>query len=61
MNMVFDSGGNHSDDLEASEEDYISSDDDGKIDNLLSDNRTSDEDDTRDEFMLNLILAPVIL
>ena len=37
MNMVFDSGGNQSDDLEDNEEDYIPTDADGEIDNLLYD------------------------
>ena len=54
MNMVYDIGGNESDDLDDSEEDYIPSDDDGEIDSLLSDNITSDEDGHRDENMFEL-------
>ena len=53
-NMIFDSGGNQSDDLEDSEEDYIPSDDVCEIDNLLSEFRTSDDDDHSDEYMFEL-------
>ena len=54
MNILLYSGGNQRDDLTYSEEDYIPLDDDGEIDNLLSDNRTSDEDDNRDKNMFEL-------
>ena len=54
MNMVLDSDGTQSDDLKDSEEDYIPSDDDGEIDNLLSYNRTSDEDGNRNINMFEL-------
>ena len=54
INMMLDTCDDQSDDLEDIEEDHILSDDDGDINNLLSDNRTSDENDKRDENMLEL-------
>ena len=54
MNIILNSNGNQSDGLEDSEEDYNPCDDDCETDNLLSDKRTSDQDDHSDEIMFEL-------
>ena len=58
--MFLDSVGKQGDDLEDSEEDQIPSDD-GEIDNLLPDNRTSDEMTLGIKICFSLVLAPVML